>query len=169
MIRHSHSCIARMTPAGARLPSGSRGMRRGGLQPISPSYRICSAPSQSRTRMRLFTGNSEVGQRMRMRNNLCQPEVVASAFLAQVEQKPMKCLSQYFVALALVFGGMAINSLDVHAATGCGPNGCRHVYTHRYTHRGQWPVGGAYHPHRRTQASNPPANDCPFCASTFRH
>ena len=51
----------------------------------------------------------------------------------------MKYLSQYFVALALAFGAMAVTSIDVHAATVCGPNGCRHVYTHR----SQWPVGGA--------------------------
>ena len=49
----------------------------------------------------------------------------------------MKYLSQYLVALALAFGAMAITSIDVSAATVCGPNGCRHVYTHR----GQWPVG----------------------------
>ena len=73
----------------------------------------------------------------------------------------MKYLSQYFVALALAFGAMAVTSIDVHAATVCGPNGCRHVYTHRsqwpvgqgggyyastryngrYRHRSQWPVG----------------------------
>ena len=43
----------------------------------------------------------------------------------------MKYLSQYLVALALAFGAMAVTSIDVHAATVCGPNGCRHVYTHR--------------------------------------
>jgi hypothetical protein len=73
----------------------------------------------------------------------------------------MKYLSQYLVALALAFGAMAVTSIDVHAATVCGPNGCRHVYTHRsqwpvgqghgyyastrynghYRHRAQWPVG----------------------------
>jgi hypothetical protein len=55
----------------------------------------------------------------------------------------MKYLSQYFVVLALAFGAMAVTSIDVHAATVCGPNGCRHVYTHR----GQWPVGqgGGYY------------------------
>ena len=49
----------------------------------------------------------------------------------------MKYLSGYLVALALAFGTLVLASMDVHAATVCGPNGCRHVYTHR----GQWPVG----------------------------
>ncbi len=49
----------------------------------------------------------------------------------------MKHLLQYLVALALAFSAMAVTSIDVYAATVCGPNGCRHVYTHR----GQWPVG----------------------------
>jgi hypothetical protein len=55
----------------------------------------------------------------------------------------MKYLSQCLVALALAFGAMAVTSIDVHAATVCGPNGCRHVYTHR----SQWPVGhgGGYY------------------------
>jgi hypothetical protein len=55
----------------------------------------------------------------------------------------MKYLSQYFVVLAIAFGAMAVTSIDVHAATVCGPNGCRHVYTHR----SQWPVGGAQSTH----------------------
>ena len=49
----------------------------------------------------------------------------------------MKYLSQYLVALALAFGTMAVTSIDVHAATVCGPNVCRHVCAHG----GQWPVG----------------------------
>jgi hypothetical protein len=52
----------------------------------------------------------------------------------------MKYLSQYLVALALAFGAMAVTSINVYAATVCGPNGCSHVYTHR----SQWPVGGAH-------------------------
>jgi hypothetical protein len=78
----------------------------------------------------------------------------------------MKYLSEYLLALALAFGTLVFASMDVHAAVVCGPNGCHHYYPHR----SQWPVGGAYHPHRRSpQASNPPAATCPFCASTFRH
>ena len=52
----------------------------------------------------------------------------------------MKHLLQYLVALALAFSAMAVTSIDVYAATVCGPNGCSHVYTHR----SQWPVGGAH-------------------------
>jgi hypothetical protein len=55
----------------------------------------------------------------------------------------MKHLSEYLVALALAFSALALASVDVQAATVCGPNGCRHVYTHR----GQWPVGGAQPTH----------------------
>jgi hypothetical protein len=75
----------------------------------------------------------------------------------------MKYLSEYLVALALAFGALSLASVDVQAAVVCGPNG----YHHYYPHRSQWPVGGA---HRRPpRASNPPAANCPFCASTFRH
>ena len=71
----------------------------------------------------------------------------------------MKYLSQYLVALALAFGAMAVTSIDVHAATVCGPNGCRHVYTHR----SQWPVGQGpgyyattrYHGHYKHRATWP--------------
>jgi hypothetical protein len=55
----------------------------------------------------------------------------------------MKHLSEYLVALALAFGALALTSIDVNAATVCGPNGCRHVYPHR----SQWPVGGAQRTH----------------------
>ena len=75
----------------------------------------------------------------------------------------MKYLSEYLLALALAFGTLVFASMDVQARIVCGPNGCYHYYPHR----GQWPVGGAHR--RAAQAPTPPANDCPFCASTFRH
>ena len=55
----------------------------------------------------------------------------------------MKYFPGCMVALAVAFGVLVLASMDVYAATVCGPNGCRHVYTHR----GQWPVGqgGGYY------------------------
>jgi hypothetical protein len=55
----------------------------------------------------------------------------------------MKYLSEYFVALVLAFGALALTSIDVNAKLICGPNGCHHVYPHR----SQWPVGGAMRTH----------------------
>ena len=52
----------------------------------------------------------------------------------------MKYLPGCMVALAVAFGVLVLASMDVYAATACGPNGCSHVYTHR----SQWPVGGAH-------------------------
>ena len=52
----------------------------------------------------------------------------------------MKYLPGCMVALAVAFGVLVLASMDVYAATVCGPNGCSRVYTHR----SQWPVGGAH-------------------------
>jgi hypothetical protein len=48
----------RMSPAGARLLVCSRATRRGGLRPTSRSCPKCSMPSQSQTRMHLFSGGN---------------------------------------------------------------------------------------------------------------
>jgi hypothetical protein len=39
----------------------------------------------------------------------------------------MKYLPGCMVALAVAFGVLVLASMDVYAATVCGPNGCSHV------------------------------------------
>jgi hypothetical protein len=66
MVRHWRSSIARMSRAGETPPNCSPAMKRGALLQTSRSCWNCSAPNQSRTRTRLFTGDSETGQRTLM-------------------------------------------------------------------------------------------------------